>query len=66
MMRLASFRNHQMVLLMMYTDCHQTKETKALYLFTIATHDQCDHGWKLFWKGDELQLLFERSLTWYI
>lgn len=41
MMRLASFRNHQMVLLMMYTDC-QTKETKALYLFTIATHDQCD------------------------
>ena len=41
-MRLASFRNHQMVLLMMYTDCHQTKETKALYLFTIATHDQCD------------------------
>ncbi|KUP93606.1 hypothetical protein TRIHO_14530 [Tritonibacter horizontis] len=42
MMGLAAFRNHQMVLLMMCTDCHQTKETKALYLFTIATHDQCD------------------------
>jgi len=27
---------------MMRTDCHQTKETKALYLFSIATYDQCD------------------------